>query len=61
MEETEAQIGQRERTVIDLTAPEDIKYWTEQFGVSAEALAEAVQGVGSSVVAVEAHLKKSKA
>jgi Protein of unknown function (DUF3606) len=50
-----------ERNVIDVTKPEDIKYWTEQFGANAEQLRGAVEAVGLEVPKVEAYLKEHHA
>lgn len=35
----------------------EVAYWTDKFGVDREALQEAVDAVGNSASAVEAHLK----
>jgi Protein of unknown function (DUF3606) len=52
--------GYRERLLIDISEPTDVKYWTEQFGVTAAALKTAVKAVGPEASAVEAYLKRSK-
>jgi hypothetical protein len=55
--ETKTEEGLRERTLIDVTSADDIKYWTEQFGASADELRAAVTAVGKSVAVVENRLK----
>ncbi|WP_395396402.1 DUF3606 domain-containing protein (plasmid) [Novosphingobium sp. BL-8A] len=35
----------------------EVAYWTEKFGVDADALADAVKAVRNSASAVEAHLR----
>lgn len=35
----------------------EVAYWTDKFGVSRDALADAVAAVGNSASAVEEHLK----
>jgi NACalpha-BTF3-like transcription factor len=59
--ETKAEEGVRERTLVDVTSAEDIKYWTEQFGANEDELRAAVEAVGKDVAAVEARLKKHDA
>lgn len=61
MMETKTEEGLRERTLIDVTSEDDIKYWTEQFGANDDELRAAVKAVGKDVAAVEAQLKKHKA
>jgi hypothetical protein len=58
--ETKTEEGLRERTLIDVTSADDIKYWTEQFGASDDELRAAVTAVGKSVAVVEDHLKMRK-
>lgn len=60
MMETKTEKGLRERTLIDITSADDIKYWTGQFGASGDELRAAVTKVGKSAETVEAHLKKHK-
>jgi hypothetical protein len=52
--------GKRERSLIDIAQPEDLKYWTEQFGATPKELQAAVRAAGADVDAVEAYLKKHK-
>jgi hypothetical protein len=61
MAESKTEEGLRERTLVDVTSADDVKYWTEQFGVDADELQAAVKFVGKDVALVEAHLKEGKA
>ncbi len=49
--------GSQDRDRINVHEPYEARHWASKFGVSAEALAAAVQKVGPSVAAVEKHLK----
>jgi len=60
MNVTATERGKRERTLIDIAQPEEVKYWTEQFGATPKALQAAVRAAGTEVDAVEAYLKKHK-
>ena len=60
MTETKTDECLRERKLVDVTNLEDLKYWTEQFGVSADELRTAVKFVGRGVASVEAHLRNGK-
>jgi hypothetical protein len=42
---------------INVSEDNDVRYWSEKFGVTVEQLLEAVQKVGNSAGAVEAELK----
>lgn len=57
-EETEK--GLRERTLVDMSKPEEVTYWEEQFGTTRAALEAAVSAVGCEVKAVQARLKLTK-
>lgn len=57
-EETEK--GMRERALVDMSKPEEVTYWEEQFGTNRAALEAAVSAVGCGVEAVEARLKLTK-
>ena len=41
---------------VDVGTDDDLRYWTNRFGVSADRLIEAVEQVGSDVDAVARHL-----
>ena len=45
---------------VTLIAPAEIRYWTDQFGVSEAVLAEVVREAGSALVAVEAALARRR-
>jgi hypothetical protein len=60
MKVTSTERGKRERNLIDIAQPEEVKYWTEQFGATREALQAAVRAAGIEVSAVQAYLKKHK-
>lgn len=60
MDSKEIEKGQRERTLVDLSKPEEVTYWEGQFGTTRLALEAAVSAVGCSVKAVEARLKLTK-
>lgn len=49
--------GGQDRTRINVNEEHELRYWRERFGVSADALREAVKAVGVEVSAVEKHLK----
>lgn len=53
-------VGSRppERNHIDVNEEYDVRYWTEELGVSADELKSAVQTAGPSVKAVRKHLGK---
>ena len=50
--------GRPDRDRIDVNEDYELKYWTEQFGVSKEELAAAVKRVGPMVRDVEVELKR---
>jgi hypothetical protein len=50
--------GRPDRDRIDVNEDYELKYWTEQFGVSKEELAAAVKRVGPMVRDVELELKR---
>lgn len=49
----------RARTRVDMNDAEDVRYWTERFGVSEEALRSAVEHAGPSAEAVAKRLEKN--
>ncbi|SFM88999.1 DUF3606 domain-containing protein [Variovorax sp. OV329] len=49
----------KERTQVNLGDPEDVRYWTERFGVSEDDLRAAVEGAGPSGEAVAKRLEKT--
>lgn len=51
--------GPQDRARINLNEEHELRYWTKALGVSEVQLREAVQTVGVSTDAVQAHLKKT--
>jgi len=49
--------GAQDRTRIDVNEPQDLAYWTEKFGVSADVLRNTVTDVGVFADAVELALR----
>lgn len=47
-----------ERTKIDLNDADDLRFWTDKFGVTAIRIKDAVSSVGTSATKVEQYLKK---
>lgn len=47
----------QDRTRVAMGQEHEVRYWTQRFGVSREDLQRAVDAVGSSVDAIERHLK----
>ncbi|MBC7954736.1 MAG: DUF3606 domain-containing protein [Cytophagales bacterium] len=52
--------GEPDRSRINLTEVHEVRYWSQKFGVSAEALQAAVKAAGSQAKDVESHLKSAK-
>jgi hypothetical protein len=50
--------GSPDRDRINVNEPYELSYWTREFGISAEALKQAVQTVGPTAAAVRKHLGK---
>ena len=48
--------GSPDRKLIAMEEDHEVRYWTRRFGVSKDALQEAVDAVGHSADAVEKHL-----
>jgi hypothetical protein len=47
-----------ERTKIDVNDADDMRFWTEKYGVTAIRIKDAVGSVGNSATKVEQYLKK---
>jgi hypothetical protein len=47
----------QDRSRIAMGEDYEVRYWTDKFGVSREALQRAVDAVGNGAAAVEKHLK----
>ena len=50
--------GPRDRSRINTDQEYEVRYWTEELGVSEEQLRQAVQRVGSSADKVREHLRQ---
>lgn len=57
MSDDKTKAGGQDRSRVNVNEDYELRYWTERFGVSAEALRAAVEQVGTSVDAVERRLK----
>ncbi len=51
--------GQQDRDRINVGEPHEIQYWTEELGVTAERLEEAVNAVGPMASDVRAYFSKN--
>jgi len=49
--------GPQDSSRIAMSEDYEVEYWTDKFGVSRDELQKAVDAVGNSADAVEAHLK----
>lgn len=52
--------GSQDRNRISLTEDYEVRYWTEQLGVSREELEEAVKSVGNGAAKVREHFSSRK-
>lgn len=50
--------GQQDRIRINVNEEHEVRYWTQEFGVTREELERAVKAVGVMVEDVRRHLKK---
>ncbi|SFM64404.1 DUF3606 domain-containing protein [Variovorax sp. OV329] len=50
--------GAQDRSRVNVNEPHEVRYWTQRFGVSEDALRRAVAEVGVSADAVAQHLGK---
>lgn len=53
-------VGGQDRTRINVNEDYELRDWAKKFGVTPDALKQAVQAVGTGAAAVEAHLKGQK-
>ena len=53
------QAGAQDRSRINIDEPHEVRYWTQRFDVSEDALRRAVAQVGVSAEAVARHLGKN--
>ena len=52
------QAGAQDRSRVNINEPHEVRYWTQRFGVSEDALRKAVAEVGVSADAIAQHLGK---
>lgn len=50
--------GPQDRSRINVNEPHELRYWTQELGVSESQLRDAVKAVGPSATAVREHLRK---
>lgn len=50
--------GPQDRSRINVNEPHELRYWTQELGVSESELRDAVKAVGPSATAVREHLRK---
>lgn len=50
--------GPQDRSRINVNETHELRYWTQELGVSESQLREAVKAVGPSATAVREHLRK---
>lgn len=60
MADDKSKPGGQDRTRINVNEDYELRDWSKKFGVTPEQLKAAVQAVGTSVSAVEQHLKGRK-
>lgn len=52
--------GEPDRSLISMSEPYEVEYWTKRFGCTKQRLQQAVNAVGNSAAKVEAWLKVNK-
>jgi hypothetical protein len=57
MPDDKSKRGPQDRSRLNLTERHEVRYWVEEFGVTADLLRAAVKKVGNSADAVEKELK----
>ncbi|RZI59602.1 MAG: DUF3606 domain-containing protein [Rubrivivax sp.] len=60
MSDDKSKTGGQDRARINVNEDYELRDWSKKFGVTPEQLKQAVNAVGSSAEAVEAHLKGNK-
>lgn len=60
MADDKKNIGVRDKGRVNLSEDYEVRYWSEKFGVSKEALMQAVKNVGPMASDVEAYLMKHR-
>ncbi len=58
MSDNKAKRGEPDRSLINLSEPYEVSYWTKALGLSEQRLKEVVARVGNSADKVREHLKK---
>jgi hypothetical protein len=59
MADDKSMAGEPDRSRISLSEAYEVKYWTDNYGVTVERLQAAVKAVGNSPDAVEAWLRRN--
>ena len=60
MSDDKTKRGGRDRALINLAEPYEVRDWANKFGVSKEELVSAVKKVGNKATDVQSHLKSPK-
>ena len=60
MSDDKSKRGARDRNRISMGEEYEVRYWTDQLGVTREELEEAVKSVGNSAQKVREHLRGNK-
>jgi hypothetical protein len=60
MSDNKNNVGKQDRDRISLSDDYEVRDWSEKFGVTPEALRQAVKNVGNMATDVESYLKKKK-
>lgn len=60
MSDDKSKTGGQDRTRINVNEDYELRDWSKKFGVTPDELKKAVNAVGTSAEAVEAHLKGQK-
>lgn len=54
------QRGEPDRSRINMNEPHEVKYWTNELGVSADELLKATKAAGATAAAVRQYLSRNK-
>lgn len=60
MSDERSRRGPRDRTQVELEEEADVRYWTEELGVTEEELRNAVHTAGIQIDDVRQHLRRSR-
>ena len=58
MADDETNLGDQNRSRVDVSEEREVRYWTDRLGVSKSQLEEAVREVGPTAEAVETELRR---